>query len=216
MTAHANDLEVSVVESSAPTLPATSNEALPAKERPTKERLLATAVDLLAEKGSFDQVSLRSIAAGAGVTPTAVYRHFTDHAALLEAVADWCWQRFDQAVFGAGGDATNPTDRFLAQGLAYIDFAREYPGIYRVLMDRRFDDVTRTNDGQAVFAKLVSVVAEILGQKGDDRDPVVVATLVHTWIHGVATLNLTELGRSPGPEELVMVLGSVLGLGPDC
>ncbi len=210
MAAHANDLEVSVVEASTPALEAPSNEPLP-----TKERLLATAVDLLAEKGSFDQVSLRSIAAGAGVTPTAVYRHFTDHAALLEAVADWCWQRFDLAVFGAGGDATNPVDRFFAQGLAYVAFAHEYPGIYRVLMDRRFDDVTRTNDGQAIFAKLVSVVSEILRGKGDDRDPVVVATLVHAWIHGVATLNLADSARLPGPEELVMVLGGVLGLGPD-
>lgn len=184
----------------------------------TKDRLLAAAVDLLVEKGSFDQVGLRAIAAGAGVTPTAVYRHFADHAALLEAVASWCWQQFDAAVFGdeVGGDHDDPAEQFLARGRAYVEFARAYPGIYRVLMDHRFDDVRRVDDGLTVFAKLVSAIAEILTAKGDTRDPEYVALLVHTWIHGIATLQLSPDEGQPDVAELLTALGVALGLVDDC
>lgn len=183
----------------------------------TRDRLLAAAVDLLIDKGSFEQVSLRAIAGGAGVSPTAVYRHFADHAALLEAVALWCWDRFDRAVFGpeAVDPSDEPIDRFLCSGAAYIQFAHEYPGIYRVLMDKRFDDVHRVDDGLAVYAKLVAAVAEILAAKGDDRDPAYVALLVHTWIHGIATLQLKPAADPPDVIELLSSLGSSLGLSDD-
>lgn len=180
---------------------------------PTRDRLLASAVALLAERGSFDQVSLRAIASGAGVSPTAVYRHFSDHAALLDAVAAWCWEQFDAAVFGSGvvgsgdlggepaAEATNeePIHRFRRQGLAYVAFARDNPGIYRALMDCRFDDVSRADDGLSVYAKLVTMVGEVLAANGDDRDPERVALLVHTWIHGIATIHLPGRDNAPEP-----------------
>ncbi len=196
-------------------LPVSSNSAVTASPTATtRDRLLAAAVDLLIEKGSFEQVSLRAIAAGAGVSPTAVYRHFADHAALLEAVAEWCWYRFDVAVFGPGvvDPTDDPIDRFLCSGTAYIEFAREYPGIYRVLMDHRFDKVCRVDDGRVVFAKLVSAVADILMAKGDARDPEHVALLVHTWIHGIATLQLPPVTGPCQVDGLLVALGTTLGL----
>ncbi len=187
--------------------------APPASEPTTRERLLAAAVELLIERGSFDQISLRAIAAGAGVTPTAVYRHFADHAALLDAVAVWCWERFDRAVFGSGELADpDPLEDFLHCGAAYVEFARGYPGIYRVLMDQRFDDVNRVDDGRVVFAKLVAAVAGILAARDDDRDPEYVALLVHTWIHGIATLHLPPVAGEPDVLELLTELGVALGL----
>ncbi len=183
----------------------------------TRDRLLAAAVDLLIERGSFEQVSLRAVAAGAGVTPTAVYRHFVDHAALLEAVAAWCWERFDAAVFGleANDLAEDPVERFTRSGAGYIEFARDYPGIYRVLMDPRFDDVRRVDDGHTVFEKLVSAVAEILTAKNDQRDPEHVALLVHTWIHGIATLQRSPVADECDALDLLVALGSTLGLTSD-
>ncbi|MEZ5225959.1 MAG: TetR/AcrR family transcriptional regulator [Acidimicrobiales bacterium] len=180
----------------------------------TRDRLLTAAVDLLIEKGSFDQVSLRAIASGAGVSPTAVYRHFADHAALLDAVAAWCWEQFDAAVFGHELDpvGADPADYFLRCGQGFIAFAREYPGIYRVLMDQRFDDVNRVDDGRVVFAKLVDAVARILAVNGDHRDPELVALLVHTWIHGIATLHLPPVAGEPSADDLLSELGCALGL----
>ena len=45
-----------------------------------------------------------------------------------------------------------------------------------------------TEIGLAAFDDLVTMVADILDANGDDRDPVYVATLVHTWTHGIVSL----------------------------
>jgi len=45
--------------------------------------LLDAAAELLAEQSSLDKVSLGAVAGRAGVSPTAVYRHFDDHLAVM-------------------------------------------------------------------------------------------------------------------------------------
>jgi AcrR family transcriptional regulator len=200
------------VESSPPE--AERGDPGPDSEAPTRDRLLASAAALLAQHGSFDRVSLRAIAAGAGVTPTAVYRHFDDHADVLANLAAWCWGRFDEAVFAASSSIADPGERFAAQGQAYLEFAGRHPAIYRVLFDRRFDDLRRVDDGAVVFAKLVEVIAEILAERGDSRPPIRVAAMVHTWIHGIATLDAPSVSGYPSPLELLQELGVRVGLEP--
>ena len=53
--------------------------------------LIDAAVDLIAETGSVDGVSLRAAAKRAGVSPMAVYNHFADKDALLVAAVEHCW-----------------------------------------------------------------------------------------------------------------------------
>ncbi len=201
------------------------NEPLAADESPTRsvprrgstaERLLSAAVDLLEAHGSYERVGIRAIAALVGVSPTAVYRHFEDHADLLAQVATCCWHRFDEAVFGVGDDLDDPCERFLAQGLAYVDFAHANPGVYQALFGRRFDqDRFGVEDGQASYAKLVDVVGAILDRRDDLRSPERVAALVHTWIHGIATLDRHDVEGYPTAAEMVVELGLALGL-VDC
>lgn len=70
----------------------------------TKERILAIAISELEAKG-LDGLSLRAVGQKAGITPMAVYRHFADKAALLQAVGAHAlemWQRRVQAFAGRG------------------------------------------------------------------------------------------------------------------
>ena len=60
--------------------------------------LLDATVDLIAETGSVDGVSLRAAAKRAGVSPMAVYNHFEDKDALLEAAVEHCWDEFQAAL----------------------------------------------------------------------------------------------------------------------
>jgi AcrR family transcriptional regulator len=60
----------------------------------TRDRLLAAAVDLFAERG-YDGVRVRDIAERAGVTTGAIYSHYPDMAALL---ADAAGRAVDHAV----------------------------------------------------------------------------------------------------------------------
>jgi len=178
--------------------------------------LLEAAADLLAEQGSIDRVSLRAVAARAGVSPTAVYRHFDDHGSLLEAAVLYCWDAFDQAIEWSDDPDVEPFVEFRRVGQAYADFAREQPGKYRVLFtthNTMGDEVQGAS--LLVFTKLVDRVAAMLAANGDDRDPFFVATQVHTWIHGIVDIcSSDDDSPFPAPELLIDELTVCLGLVP--
>jgi len=150
--------------------------------------LLDATVDLIAETGSVDAVSLRAAAKRAGVSPMAVYNHFEDKDALLEAAVQHCWDEF-QASLAAAMDAPDPSARLLAAGSAYVRFALERPGQYAVMFSGTANLPERPEAiGMSAFDDLVAMVTEILDANADDRDPTFVALQVHTWIHGIVTL----------------------------
>ena len=150
--------------------------------------LLDAAVALIAETGSIEGLSLRGAAKRAGVSPMAVYNHFADKDALVEATVEHCWDQFRAAV-GLAAVGDDPSDRLRRMGEAYVRFAIEQPGEYAVL----FSPAPLLPDrvvgiGMSAFDDLVALVAEVLDAKGDDRDPTFVAVQVHTWVHGIVTL----------------------------
>jgi AcrR family transcriptional regulator len=78
--------------------------------------LLDAAVELMAEAGDVDKVSLRAIAQRAGVSPTAVYRHFDDHRSLLREAVEYCWDEFAVALDAADRVTDDPSRRLRAPG----------------------------------------------------------------------------------------------------
>ena len=94
----------------------------------TKERILAIAISELEAKG-LDGLSLRAVGQKAGITPMAVYRHFADKAALLQAVGAHAlemWQRRVQMFAGLPLLAG-----FNALATAFVDFALDMDGKIR-------------------------------------------------------------------------------------
>lgn len=63
----------------------------------TRERLLELTAALFAEQG-FAALSMREIARAAGLTPAALYHHFTDKDALYEAVLSHVYRSRTQAL----------------------------------------------------------------------------------------------------------------------
>jgi len=53
--------------------------------KPTKERIFEAAIDLFSRKG-YDRTSVRQIAKAVGLTESAVYRHYPNKEAILEAI----------------------------------------------------------------------------------------------------------------------------------
>jgi AcrR family transcriptional regulator len=154
-----------------------------------RDDLLDAAAELMAEKGELDAISLRSIASRAGVSPTAVYRHFDDHLHLLREAVERCWSQFAAHLLEGVAAHDDPYDRLRGAGDAYVRFAMSEPGKYRVLFSNRIDlGMQRVMAGAVAFELLVDLVAAVLRDRGDDRDPRFVAVLVHTWIHGIVDL----------------------------
>ncbi len=178
--------------------------------------LLDAATELMAEKGDIETISLRSIAARAGVSPTAVYRHFDDHLDLLRAAVEHCWAEFERAFLDADDGVSDPYERLRRSGDAYVRFAIEQPGKYHVLFSNKIDvEFEGRPIGVSAFEMLVDKVAAILRERDDDRDPRFVAVQVHTWIHGIVDL----IGRHadfewPAIDVLLDDLQARLGLSP--
>lgn len=154
-----------------------------------RDDLLVAAADLMAAHGEIEAVSLRAVARRAGVSPTAVYRHFDDHVELLRAAVDHCWTTFYEQLRSAAATSDDPFVAFGAMADAYVAYAMDRPGQYRVLFSDKVDlGGGEAPAGLAAFQLLIDTVAHMLEVLDDPRDPSFVAIQVHTWIHGIVDL----------------------------
>ncbi len=167
--------------------------------------LLEAAANLMATHGDIESVSLRAVAREAGVSATAVYRHFDDHHDLLRESVEYCWTNFRQALIDSTVGVSDPFDELVQLGAAYAQFAFDHPGQYRVMFSNRIElGDADTTIGLAAYQLLVDAVERILDALDDDRSPFFVAAPLHTWMHGAGDLcsSHPEM-RWPGTDSLL-------------
>lgn len=178
-----------------------------------RQDLLDAAAELMATHGDIDAISLRAVAREAGVSATAVYRHFDNHVDLLSESVEDCWQQFGERLVAAMTSSDDPFIAFHAAGEAYIGFAMDHPGQYRVLFSNRTTvPFAKPDVGTSSFQVLIDNVTAMLAELDDDRDPWFVAAQVHTWIHGIVDL----CGSHPAmawPETAALLDGLQQALG---
>lgn len=167
---------------------------------PTK--LVAAALDLL-ESGTED-LSLRAVARAAGVSAMAPYRHFADKSALLAAVADRGFAALHDCLAAADSDP-EPRAALLAQGLAYVAFARARPTLFRLMFGDQLGPAKQppvAGDANA-YDVLARRVASLVP---DDAQSATLAC----WsvVHGLATLVLDGrlAGLDPDQERRALAL----------
>ncbi len=98
---------------------------------------LVTAGLELAKTGGPDAVVLREATRMVGVVPNAAYRHFADRDELLAAVCAAAMRDLGDRmatrvamIKGAHGEPAAARRRLHAIGAAYLEFAREEPGLF--------------------------------------------------------------------------------------
>jgi AcrR family transcriptional regulator len=101
-----------------------------------RDGLVAAGLEL-ARTGGPDAVVLREATRMVGVVPNAAYRHFADRDELLAAVCSAAMRELAgrmaagvARVPGAYGDPVAARRRLGAVGTAYLEFAREEPGLF--------------------------------------------------------------------------------------
>ena len=119
-------------------------------------------------------LTLRKVAARVGVSHGALYRHFADRDALLDAVAARGFGELAAAAEGAA-DAASFVD-------AYVGFAEDAPALYALMMSRPHGRFEGALGGAA--RGLIGAVRTALGTASDDD-------LFRTWmiLHGGLTLH---------------------------
>lgn len=156
--------------------------------------LIETALALIEAEG-VSALSLRDLARRVAVSPTAVYRHFSDKDALLAAIAAEGYMALNAAFAASLAAAANdPGARLHALGTAYVGFALGHPGLYRLMFGagrstKDPEPMLRECSEQA-YATLVAAVAAHLGPAAP-LSAIAEATMA-AWslVHGYAMLRL--------------------------
>jgi len=99
----------------------------------TRASLVKEATRIL-EADGYQSLSLRSAAKAAGLSPAAPYRHF-EHGVpeLLAVVAESGFREMITELERAQPETSNPRERIIEVGLAYVRFGVERPDLYRAL-----------------------------------------------------------------------------------
>ena len=160
--------------------------------------LLDAAEALLDEVGVVDGLSLRRVTGRAGVTPNALYLHFSDLDALIVALQTRSFAQLSAVLTTAEGEHDgDPRRQLLAMSEAYCEFARRRPAIYRLLfgtyvggariVPREAAERAAADDdvGVGTFNRLVEAVSRCLGT---GHDPFAPAVEVWCLLHGYASL----------------------------
>ncbi|MFA5627377.1 MAG: TetR/AcrR family transcriptional regulator [Thiohalomonadaceae bacterium] len=103
---------------------------LPADER--REATVAAVVSLAAEQNPSD-ITTTAIAEHMGLTQGALFRHFPNKEAILEAVMSWVAKRLLARVDKAAKKAATPAAALEAIFLTHSEFVAEHPGAPRML-----------------------------------------------------------------------------------
>jgi AcrR family transcriptional regulator len=174
--------------------------------------LIAEGMRLVAER-DVDELSLREVARGVGVSATSVYRHFPDKEALLTALAHEGLARLGAAQRAASEAAGGGTAGFSATGRAYVRFALANPALFRLifttpaLASSKASGVLTSEAGELLQANAAAAAALMGGEAWIHA--------VHSWalVHGLAMLMLD--GQIDCDDELI---DKVVGRSdmPDC
>ncbi|MEQ1510337.1 MAG: TetR/AcrR family transcriptional regulator [Sphingopyxis sp.] len=159
--------------------------------------LLDAGMAALDSGSCIDDLSLRGLARAAGVSATAVYRHFPDKQALLGALALAGLDRLAHLQRAAASAAATkgPHAAFLASGGAYVRFALAHPELFRLIWrtapegDLLDEPIEQSHDAMIGLRRGIDAVMPADASAEQRRS----ATL-RCWslVHGLATLALDK------------------------
>ncbi len=108
----------------------TRKKNLPAAER--RAVTVEAVVELAAEQNPND-ITTAAIAKRMGLTQGALFRHFPNKDAILQAVMEWVSERLLSRVDKAVQAAASPLAALEAMFLTHVEFVVEHPGVPRML-----------------------------------------------------------------------------------
>jgi AcrR family transcriptional regulator len=150
-------------------------------------------MDLLAETGEEDAVSLRAVAQRVGVSVPSIYLHFADKQALLDAVCEEVFAALDAQLREASLGGNDVFDALRLQGIAYVHFAVANPEHYRIVLMRKHDSTASGSHADLLMASqafqhFVASVQECVDAGVLEGEAETLALRLWAAAHGVAAL----------------------------
>ncbi|MDQ2078004.1 TetR/AcrR family transcriptional regulator [Marinimicrobium sp. ABcell2] len=162
-----------------------------------RQALLETALEALASE-SLDKLSLRGLAKTLGVTPTAVYGHFSDKTALLMELRTLGFAQLSDTMaesLEALPANSRAEDKVKALGHAYMHFALEKPHLFDTLFSWNPDFERITPEcieaGVCSESMLRDTLIELIREQGAEATEYqasVASFSAWSLVHGISTL----------------------------
>lgn len=156
------------------------------------------AVVALAAQQNPGDITTAAIAAHMGVTQGALFRHFQNKEAILEAVMDWVADRLLARIDKASHGAATPLEALEAMFMAHVGFFVEHPGVPRMLFGelQRAEMTAPKRMAHKMLRRyrerLVTVIEDgkSSGQLAEDSDTASLGTLFIGMIQGLVMQSL--------------------------
>jgi AcrR family transcriptional regulator len=189
-----------------------------------KEALVEAARRFIAERG-LGGFTLADAAKLVGVTPAALYRHFSGRDALVAEVAERGFDQLAERLAWALRSRGTPLERFTRMGEAYLAFAEDEPGFYAAMFSARAGEdepkgpwgpVPAAGEGEpsGAFNLLVNGLMAAFPDGFDGVDPRFIALQIWAFSHGLATLSAAgQLPKGPGlPDKLELLRAGIFAI----
>ena len=166
------------------------------RQAQTREAILQNARQMIVAQG-IEGFSIRALADSIDYTPGALYKYFSSKEALVDAVRAACFDELNLFIAGEVVTAVSAPDMLLSGGLAYIEYARQYPREYHLMFNMEPSHATSGEQRELAMRTLLQIVqlgvaqGQIVPQGAYDA----AAIAYHCWaiVHGIASLQTTVL-----------------------
>ena len=182
--------------------------------------LLAAAAALLEESGP-DALSVRRIAAAAGVAPMGIYNHFDSKSGIIEALFVQGFERLRVAMVSLD-EIEDPLEALVEGGRRYRALALTHPMAYQLMFlravpdfepsDEAIEAAARAFDGLAAGVRRAMRSGQIA-----EGDVDVTAQMIWAGIHGWVSLELcgSVFVEDPAAGAELLCASLLAGLAPD-
>ena len=161
----------------------------PAEQHGDVRRLVLDAAIAIIELEGAESLSMREVARRAGVSHQAPYHYFSDRSGIFAAISEEGFTGLAQA-FRDVHETEMPAAK--AGFIAYLNFAREHVGHFRVMFRNDICGVVTHELTQlaadSAFDELRLMVARITGPEIDPNKAFTFAAMLWSLSHGLATL----------------------------
>ena len=161
----------------------------PAEQHGDVRRLVLDAAIAIIEMEGADSLSMREVARQAGVSHQAPYHYFSDRSGIFAAISEEGFTGLAQA-FRDVHETEMPAAK--AGFIAYLNFAREHVGHFRVMFRNDICGVTThaltQTAADSAFDELRLLVSRITGPEIDPNKAFTFAAMLWSLSHGLATL----------------------------
>ncbi len=163
---------------------------------------LIAAAEAVLERDGPTAVSVRTVAAEAGVAPMGIYNHLHGKDGLIDGLLIRGFDALRAAVAHQG--EPDPVQRLRASGIRYRAFALAHPQYYALMFQ---DAIPRTTPSaqvgehaRAAFGELVAnVTTAASAGRLSVSDPVDTAQQIWAALHGAVALELSSIGFTLDP-----------------